>query len=210
MTPQDKQAWTRHLVNTVITSAGTLAIAWFGFISDMRQTTVAEQSQQTDQLQIAFNRIAQLEGQIKAMNDNLRTLQVENAILKARLGAEWSEDPTIIAILSSLDTPAWVKEYDPVDEVYKMLYINPAHEGMYGIDVNAYRGRTDDCCWPATVVESFRTNDELVYARKDFERVEELVVDKDGNQRTVTSLKFYVLSPSGREFIFGIQIEDIH
>lgn len=188
---------TQHILNSVVTAGVTLVVAWLTLLSDIDNAA-------NDQLKIAFDRIESLESSVLILTDDLRELEVENVILKARLETQLDIEDVLETYMDALDTPAWCKIRS--GDRFLMEYINAAHENMYGIDLNAYRGKSDFDVWPAHVAADLQQKDDLVYASKDFEQVTERVVNKLGVSLNVVSMKFYLLTPDSNEYICGIQI----
>ncbi len=186
-----------HAVNSVVSVAATLIALRTGFI-DM----------EISQSSAAYTRMEALELRVDALRKELNERNMLVIELRTALASNHDPMDTLYRYLESMDVPAWLKQYDPVDNHFHMLYLNHEYERFYDVSMENYVGKTDFDIYPEDVAERYAAHDRAVYENKTFMRFIEYGRTASTGARMVPGVfwKFYVRLADGRELIAGIQL----
>jgi len=193
----------RHpLVTHTFTSLlSAFIVAFFAYNGQLKTS-------ETDQLSLAFERISLLEGTLSARDQQIASLRADIIILKAQMSTGGNPMVTVYKYMDNMERPAWIKVYQPEENTFRMLHINPAYEQAYKVTNDFYRGRTDEEVHGDQLARKFLTLDLQVIGRRDFRASEELVSDGQGGTKVIEVWKWFVPLPDGRMAVAGIQISE--
>lgn len=95
----------------------------------------------------------------------------------------------LISFLACLPLPAWIKDLE-----YRMIYINPAYEQEYGVNVEDYNSKLDSEMWvnesAAEAIKAYLEHDELVVSTRSYLSLNEQYVDPAGKSHPIKVLKW--------------------
>ena len=96
------------------------------------------------------------------------------------------------AILDNIPDMAWLK-----DRVSKYIAVNEAYGKICGLNPQEIVGLNDVDIWPADLAEKYREDDKKVIESGTRKRVEEPLVDKDGREIWLETIKTPIFNDSG-------------
>jgi len=97
------------------------------------------------------------------------------------------------AILNNIPDIAWLK-----DTQSRFIMVNEAFGRACGFRADELIGKTDLDIWPRDLAENYRVDDQEVMSSKKRKCVEERLVNKDGNEEWVETVKAPVFDDQGR------------
>ncbi len=126
---------------------------------------------------------------IQALRNDRKQKEVEEALKKS------TRQQT--AILNNIPDIAWLKDQDS-----RLIAVNEAFGRMCGVAPESVVGRTDLDIWPAELADAYRVDDRVVMRTRRCKRVEDRIVDGDGNVIWMETIKAPVVNDDGR--VIGI------
>lgn len=114
----------------------------------------------------------------------------------------------LISFLACMPLPAWIKDLKS-----RMIYINPAYEQEYGVNVEDYNSKLDSQVWlhenAADVVKAYVAHDELVINTRNYQSVTEHYVDPAGTLHPINVIKWPLIVKGEVVAVAGLVITDI-
>lgn len=165
-------------------------------------------SLKNDRLDTTYKRINALEKRLDSVNSSLRDRAGELALLRAQLSSKQTPTKVLINYLEALQTPAWIKTWNPDTKKFTMFYLNSAYEYFYGITKARYIGATDFDVRSDKEAEALYRSDLAIIKNKNFWTFEQALVDASGDKvRKVTLWKFFLELPGEVESVGVIQVD---
>ena len=96
------------------------------------------------------------------------------------------------ALLNSIPDIAWLKDKDS-----RFIAVNEPFGKACGYSPEELEGKTDLDIWPKELAESYRADDRAVMESRETKRVEEPLVDRDGKQKWIETIKVPILGDTG-------------
>jgi diguanylate cyclase (GGDEF)-like protein/PAS domain S-box-containing protein len=122
---------------------------------------------------------------IVALRNDRKRRQTEEALKRS--------DRQQGAILSNISDIAWLK-----DDECRFISVNEPFAKACGVTPEGLVGKTDFDIWPEHLAHGYRTDDrEVMHSRKS-KRVEERLVDSDGNDRLVETIRTPIVNDRGK------------
>lgn len=169
--------------------------------------------------------VEQLQARIKVLEDRHDPLLAENFQLKMQkqelvsaLGGNVYdiEKGVLESVVDNFGVPAWCKRVEEPEvpgelPQFVMEDLNDEYEDRYGIDEDAYRGKTDFDNHPQHVAQQYFANDMVIYAVRDYREFREAGDGAGGLYNTQEDFaKFWVPLPiSGTNFVCGFLLNRV-
>lgn len=123
-----------------------------------------------------------ISAQIQALERMGQRLDTAQILLDAR-------QDELISFLACMPLPAWIKDLNS-----RMIYINPAYEQEYGINVEDYNSKLDSDVWlhesAAEVVQEYIDHDVQAINSRQYQSITEFYVDVAGLKHPISVLKW--------------------
>lgn len=126
---------------------------------------------------------------IQAHRNDRRQKEVEDALKKS------TQQQT--AILNSIPDIAWLKDQDS-----RLIAVNEAFGRVCGMAPEKVVGRTDVDIWPPELADAYRVDDRVVMRTRRRKRLEERMIDSQGAEIWLETIKTPVVDGDGR--VIGI------
>jgi len=122
---------------------------------------------------------------IQAQRNDRKQKEVENALRRS------ARQQT--AILNNIPDIAWLKDQDS-----RLIAVNEAFGRICGVAPDSVAGRSDLDIWPAELADAYRVDDRVVMRTRRCKRVEDRMIDRDGNTVWLETIKAPVVDDDGR------------
>jgi diguanylate cyclase (GGDEF)-like protein/PAS domain S-box-containing protein len=122
---------------------------------------------------------------IVALRNDRKRRQAEEALKRS--------DRQQGAILSNIPDIAWLK-----DDECRFIAVNEPFAKACGVTPEDLVGKTDFDIWPEHLARSYRADDREVMRSGESKRVEERLVDSDGNDSLVESIRTPIVNDGGK------------
>ena len=193
-----KHDWALAFGTAIVSVLGTLGVMRADFLEF-----------RASQLEIAYDRIAQLEDRVDSLGAMVVAKDAEIALLNLRMTGRPDSFKGLKYVLNGLGVPAWAKEYIPSEDTFRMAHLNFAYTEQYDVTAQKYIGKRDRDIHPPSAARKYEFNDRQVLHDKDFQQfIEPAYLDTPEGVIAVPTLfwKFYVRLDDGREFIVGMMV----